>query len=243
MNIIFFYLLCLILFSRLLFQTDIEEDSIKVRNFILKTIFELLAIMLIIGENLALLFSAIILLNMISFSLENRKSNHKRFLSFCLYVLTFSFLVQTDFQFNQNALFLKTFLVEHNILAQYLNKYNWNNILILLTGALFVINEANNPIKYILVNLNVLPQDDSKKIDPNELNRGKIIGLIERLLIYTLVISNNMSGIAFIIAAKALARFDDLKERDFAEYFLIGTLLSVSLAFYTGIIIKAIIST
>ena len=41
---------------------------------------------------------------------------------------------------------------------------------------------------------------------------------------------NNWSALGFIIAAKGLARFDKLKNQTFAEYMLIGTLMSALFA-------------
>ena len=45
----------------------------------------------------------------------------------------------------------------------------------------------------------------------------------------------------WIIAAKALARFKALEDREFAEYFLIGTLASFLLAVLAGIGIRILL--
>ena len=47
----------------------------------------------------------------------------------------------------------------------------------------------------------------------------------------------------FVIAAKTIARFKQLDDRGFAEYYLLGTLASVSVAFFTAIIAKAALGT
>ena len=44
--------------------------------------------------------------------------------------------------------------------------------------------------------------------------------------------------IGLIFAGKSIARFRELKDERFAEYFLIGTLLSVVIALAGGIIIQ-----
>ena len=59
---------------------------------------------------------------------------------------------------------------------------------------------------------------------------GEVIGVLERLLTYTLVATGAFTAVGFVIAAKAAARYPLFKEREFAEYFLIGTLTSVGLA-------------
>lgn len=44
------------------------------------------------------------------------------------------------------------------------------------------------------------------------------------------------------MAAKSLARFKALEDREFAEYFLIGTLGSLLLALFGGIVVRLVLS-
>ena len=46
--------------------------------------------------------------------------------------------------------------------------------------------------------------------------------------------------VVIIFAAKSIARFNELKDRKMAEYYLIGTLLSIAFAMITGIITRII---
>jgi hypothetical protein len=71
---------------------------------------------------------------------------------------------------------------------------------------------------------------------------GATIGVLERLLILTLILVGAEAAIGFVIAAKTLARFRQLDDRDFAEYYLLGTLASVSIAIVTGLIARAALS-
>jgi hypothetical protein len=74
---------------------------------------------------------------------------------------------------------------------------------------------------------------------------GKIIGILERMLIFTFIILGQYEAIGFLIAAKSIYRFTDLKsssERKFSEYVLIGTLLSFIIAILVGIVIRKLIS-
>tara|TARA_R110002033_G_scaffold170767_1_gene214150 strand:+ start:403 stop:1113 length:711 start_codon:yes stop_codon:yes gene_type:complete len=68
------------------------------------------------------------------------------------------------------------------------------------------------------------------KIDTgNTNNAGKYIGILERLFIFFFVVINFWEGIGFLLAAKSIFRFGDLKESKdirLTEYILIGTLLS-----------------
>ncbi len=68
---------------------------------------------------------------------------------------------------------------------------------------------------------------------------GATIGILERLLIVTFVITGSEAAIGFVVAAKTLARFRQLDDRDFAEYYLLGTLASVAVALATGLLAKA----
>lgn len=71
---------------------------------------------------------------------------------------------------------------------------------------------------------------------------GKWIGIFERLLVFTFVITGHFEGIGFLIAAKSILRFNDIKGHDArkeAEYILIGTLMSFSLSIILGLIVKS----
>lgn len=65
--------------------------------------------------------------------------------------------------------------------------------------------------------------------------RGRIIGVLERALAVTLLLLGQFGALGLIVAAKALARFRGLDDRDFAEYFLIGTLASLLHAVAVGV--------
>lgn len=70
---------------------------------------------------------------------------------------------------------------------------------------------------------------------------GEIIGLLERLLVFVLVLAGSLTAVGFIVAFKSAARFPQFKDTDFAEYFLIGTLTSIGLATLLGLAIGALL--
>ncbi|MBI2614633.1 MAG: hypothetical protein HYW52_02930 [Gemmatimonadetes bacterium] len=72
-------------------------------------------------------------------------------------------------------------------------------------------------------------------VSASELARGRMIGVLERALALTLVLLGQYGALGLLIAAKALARFRALEDRDFAEYFLIGTLASLLHALVVGV--------
>lgn len=72
-------------------------------------------------------------------------------------------------------------------------------------------------------------------------NAGKWIGIIERLLIFIFVITENFSAVGFLLTAKSVFRFGDLskaKNMKLTEYVLIGTLLSFGIAILAGLLFK-----
>jgi len=71
---------------------------------------------------------------------------------------------------------------------------------------------------------------------------GNTIGMIERAIIYIFACLGEFNAISFILAAKSIARFNDLKDRKFAEYYLIGTLMSILFAIVVALIVKWTIS-
>jgi hypothetical protein len=60
---------------------------------------------------------------------------------------------------------------------------------------------------------------------------GWIIGWLERVLLAIGILSHSWEIIAAVIALKTVARFKELDRREFAEYFLVGSLFSVIWAF------------
>ncbi|QEC52981.1 uncharacterized protein DUF3307 [Anseongella ginsenosidimutans] len=73
---------------------------------------------------------------------------------------------------------------------------------------------------------------------------GKWIGYSERFLILTFILLSRYEAIGFLIAAKSVFRFNEImkdKERKEAEYFLIGTLLSISFALAAGLLTKSLL--
>ena len=112
-------------------------------------------------------------------------------------------------------------------------------------GFLILTNEINHLIRFILHRLKVEPQESaavrivSDTSYPFEgLSRGRIIGVLERAMIFIVVLANQLSAIGFILTAKGVARFKDLDEKDFVEYLIIGTFLSALMALLVGLIFK-----
>jgi hypothetical protein len=78
-------------------------------------------------------------------------------------------------------------------------------------------------------------------VDAVEFNRGRWIGNLERILLLAIVSQAGYSALAFLMAAKGFIRSKDLENREWAEYFLLGTLASMAVALVGGIAIQKII--
>ena len=73
---------------------------------------------------------------------------------------------------------------------------------------------------------------------------GKIIGYLERFLIFIFMLLNNYTVLGSFLAAKSIFRFGDLsnpQDHKKTEYIIIGTFLSFSIAIFTGLLIKLFI--
>lgn len=55
---------------------------------------------------------------------------------------------------------------------------------------------------------------------------GYLIGVLERGLVAFLILAGQLGAVGFVVAAKSLARFKQLEDKDFAENYLVGTMLS-----------------
>lgn len=70
---------------------------------------------------------------------------------------------------------------------------------------------------------------------------GRLIGNLERLLLTVIVVAGSYQSLAFLAAAKGLIRSKDLENRDWAEYFLVGSLTSVLVAVAAGLLIQRLL--
>lgn len=104
-------------------------------------------------------------------------------------------------------------------------------------GGAFVVRGVLNKVGA----LPLTPRKPEEEIDLVEFNRGRIIGVLERFIVLLLMAVQAYQAIAFLMAAKGLIRSKDLESRNFAEYFLIGTLASMGLALICGIAVQLLL--
>ncbi|WLD91606.1 DUF3307 domain-containing protein [Alkalihalobacillus sp. AL-G] len=72
-------------------------------------------------------------------------------------------------------------------------------------------------------------------------NIGRYIGMIERLLIIIFIVQGFPHGLPFLIAIKSLTRFKQFENKQFSEYYLIGSLFSALIAVVIGYLVLRIL--
>ncbi len=109
-------------------------------------------------------------------------------------------------------------------------KLNYDEIMLLVLVIVLITVVSSHIIKVIISKWQ--PENEDQDRDSLS-NAGKYIGILERLFVFGFIVSGNMQGIGFLLAAKSVFRFGDLKDsidRKLTEYILIGTLLSFGIA-------------
>lgn len=115
--------------------------------------------------------------------------------------------------------------------------------LLLIVALLLVTNVSGIIIKVFITQWN--PESKTNN-DDSLAKAGRYIGILERLFVFTFIVTNHWEAIGFLVAAKSVFRFGDLtssKDRKLTEYILIGTLLSFGLAIIIGILYSYLLNT
>lgn len=119
--------------------------------------------------------------------------------------------------------------------------FSSQNTLIIILGYLIVIF----PFGFIIGKATQRWQKEIEKDEKiNSLEKaGRYIGIFERILVLTFVLTQNIAAIGFLIAAKSILRFSDKGQsggRKQTEYVLIGTLMSFALTIIVGFLMNAL---
>ena len=96
------------------------------------------------------------------------------------------------------------------------------------------------PALYEEAMASLLSADGSGRRGETE-NSGEWIGVMERIITLTFVLTDSYTAIAFAITAKSIARFKELENKSFAEYYLLGSISSLVVAVVVGIMIKGLL--
>ena len=117
-----------------------------------------------------------------------------------------------------------------------------NEFWIFLTGILLLTKPTSIFIKTIISIW--APESKIDNQDNSLIAAGNYIGILERLFVFGFILTNHFEAIGFLLAAKSIFRFGDLKEakdRKLTEYVLIGTLISFGIAILAGLIVQGLL--
>ena len=83
-------------------------------------------------------------------------------------------------------------------------------------------------------------EEPEKPMEPEaDFRSGELIGKLERVIVAALVLSGAATAIGFVLTAKSVARFKQMENsQNFAERYLVGTLLSVAVALAAALLVK-----
>ena len=123
-------------------------------------------------------------------------------------------------------------------------QFQWfnNQFWVLITGVLLITKPTSIFIKIIISIWT--PESQNSHNDNSLATAGNYIGILERLFVFCFILTGHFEAIGFLLAAKSIFRFGDLKEakdRKLTEYVMIGTLMSFGISIITGLIVQALL--
>jgi hypothetical protein len=74
------------------------------------------------------------------------------------------------------------------------------------------------------------------------LDTGRYIGMVERMILLIFIAMDAFGAVAFVLTAKSIARYQELNQKEFAEYYLVGTLSSTAVALLGGVLLRYLYS-
>lgn len=115
---------------------------------------------------------------------------------------------------------------EWNVVEKFFSTVNISEVQMLpwILALLIIHKPANIAIQKLLM----VYKPENKDVDvKTDNNAGRFIGTIERIIMLIFLAIGQYSAIGLVLTAKSIARYDRIsKEKDFAEYYLLGTLIS-----------------
>lgn len=245
----FYYIINVILSSRLIY--GFRDAAVSKRKIVAVLCFQLILLLIIkLSLTFFLFVIAVIFLDLFVYFSERKFKNLNaiRFVTFIIALLLVSFLTSpfANMEFSNGALKLIENIKYYFSPLSNIGNIDWLKFNIMLMGILILINETNYLIRYFFDIFNLYPLHKANNniiaVDSKEYNAGRIIGMLERILIFFFLMADQYTAIGFVLAAKGFTRFKELDNRNFAEYVLIGTFFSSLSAIILALIIKTILS-
>ena len=115
--------------------------------------------------------------------------------------------------------------------------WRWGDVAFCAAGYWYALQGGMSVVRLVLglVPVKANAPAPGISVSDTEMARGRIIGVLERAIVLTFVLLGEFGALGLVVAAKALARARQLENADFAEYFLIGTLASLTHALLVGV--------
>ena len=229
-----------------------RDKPVSLKKILYMSVLQVLLLLVFKLQLFLIIF--VLLLTGINFLLyiAEKKYTHKnlvRFLSLVILIILTGLFTSgnVSINFNQGLIDLIIKLSGYIFPPLIIKNPDWLFVSAVIAGFLFLLNEVNFIIRYFFEALSLIPKIAGKEgmeieqDDEKEYNAGRVIGMLERILILFFVLVNQFGAIGFIIAAKGFTRFKELDKREFAEYVLIGTLLSSLFAIAVALLIKQLL--
>ncbi|WP_445666053.1 hypothetical protein [Fodinibius sp. AD559] len=241
---IFLGIVNLILLSRL--RLTLRDEGINRSDLWVMTIIPLLALpFLSVSLSWVLLALYLVSYPALMWGLEKQKTtlNRNRILLLLLHIIAVGVLCSPILELSANEFTanLVTAIDDVFLPGIVITNSTVSVVHLFIFGFLMVLNEANIILRYVLGLVGLKSLGKTEEVDQEEYNTGRIIGLLERIFVFLFVLLNQFTAIGFILAAKGVTRFKDFESRTFAEYVLIGTLLSALLAMGIAFLVRAVL--
>lgn len=115
----------------------------------------------------------------------------------------------------------------------------WLFLVVLVAALAFTWTGGSSIVSGVLDRLSP-DLEEGQERDSGVPGSGRLIGMLERTLTLILILLGQWAAMALVLTAKSVARFEELKERRFAEYYLVGTLTSLLVAVAVALALRAI---
>ena len=114
---------------------------------------------------------------------------------------------------------------------------SWESVALVVGGGLLLTFPSNWVVRQVL-------RLARHEAPPSQNKAGRWIGVLERLLIYVLMLIGAAAAAGLVVAAKSILRFPEISAKPAVidpEYVLVGSLASWLLAFATGAMVTSVV--
>ncbi len=256
MMLVFFFLLNMVLITRAPWVFDDEE--VRLSTLTIGCAVQLSSLLFLqFGVAILSLAVGIIFVNLLTWLLERRTGDQAarlggRLIGLVCWFVILGFLCSDLLEVSFGSWTIKLAHTTRALSRAFIlvEEVHLLTISAVSAGVIIAVIEAHTAVRFLFQILNVKPMktevvgsETTRTVDQVEYNRGRVIGALERLMTFFFVMNGAYGALGFLIAAKGMTRFKQLDDREFAEYFLIGTFLSIILAGSVALLTQCTIVT